>query len=267
MDSPPQSTFEFISPEEFSGRLAKLWKMENKDYTEDESCDADEDNDDDCPMGQANQRAEEEETTISLSILSHISFFFCVITHLSSRWSQNNLASQVQLLILIRQYIEVLYCIESRCFDIDLYSPNELLFFYGTKDISNPTLDEYIDLHFPGASPSITGNILIRCGEFWFIRYNDALKMVKDKKGMDILEYLLSMSGRRIPFSELYIATNKPPTKCQLTETPNNDAEHTDEDDMVISKLFSETDLSKDDVIPIHEITPPSREKISGFGI
>lgn len=217
-----KNTMEFVSPEEF---YEEIYNLPNNV----------------CSYG------EDKEAGIQVSILSHISFLFCVLSNLSAQGNLNVLSGQGPILILIKQYIEVLYSIECK--------------YFSNETGQTLTLDKYIDAYFPGASTAIVGNIFKRSGEFWFVRYNNAFRMIKDKKGMDILEYLLSRPGNQIPFSELYIEIDKGNTEGQLSKTPYCDSECFDEEDMETAKLFSEADISKDDDLPTHGITPPSKKK------
>ena len=104
---------------------------------------------------------------------------------------------------LIRQYVEVLYEIDEYEGNTYYFTPEQVK--AGDLSIENGhmSLAEYQEGLFPGGSKVLQGNIFIRIGGYWHIRFDGKLKVVKHSNGMSFIERVLSNPEKEFDFHDL----------------------------------------------------------------
>lgn len=191
------------------------------------------------------------EKEIKIALLAQISYWFSVI---KKTRIPEHITIQSYALYLIRQYIAVQY---------DIY-------IFNSKKANEPerlklTYKEFVQKHYPVPSSTILGNIFMNCGDFWYIRYNDTCRLVKNYKGMEALELLLANPGNKLSLEEihqyLYSGDIKNQVNSSSIENNYDKISHGTEDSDESAEDLSEVQLAAENSMTINAIKPPSRAK------
>lgn len=182
----PNGVMKYVSPGSFETMFTKLVE---KNLTPDIPCE--------------DEGFDANLECLKIHVLAHISYWFEVV---SDHSEEKYLHVHSFSLDMIKRYVHVLYLIASfegttlvcsggkSCLDCHEYIDS------CGNDVRELSEGEYLDIYFPGASTSVSGNIFMHSYGHWHIRFNGWFKFAKDTKGMHVLELLLSDPGRSMPY-------------------------------------------------------------------
>lgn len=189
------------------------------------------------------------EEEIYVSALSNITFWFTIISNFNG---DNYISVQAFALELIKKYIHVLYAIDSYYMDDTECA--------GYRPKSPLSIEDYIEEKFPGASEAITGNIFIRCGDLWYIRFGSSFKMVKNYKGMEVVELLLANVGKSLEFAFIYLTIYPSHLAEEMGDsTSGTYSPGTTEDEKYQYDKIARENVTSDDSMNACDIIPPSK--------
>uniref|UniRef100_I2Q4H3 Uncharacterized protein n=1 Tax=Desulfovibrio sp. U5L TaxID=596152 RepID=I2Q4H3_9BACT len=188
---------------------------------------------------------------INSALTVQISYWFSVIKKTKI---PEHITIQSYALYLIRQYIAVQY-------DMHIFSNRK----FNQLERQSPTYKEYVKEHFPVASSTILGNIFMNCGEFWYIRYNDTCRTLKNYRGMVAIELLLANPRKELPFQEISLTINgdNPEAGLPTGSLGDNEEDPSNENANACysNKIDDEARFAAENSLVINTITAPSREQ------
>lgn len=178
----PQGKMKYVSPEQFMAQWRELTLRRDSEVNGDDEDDFDQEN---------FLETEKAEVALHLSVLEHISFWFTIIGEFNDA---KHIPVHMFSLALIQKYIQVIYAIDSfnHDDDSDIFGPSKF-----------PSIDEYTEIYFPGASKDVSGNLFVRHEEFWHIRFGGIFKVIKDYKGMEVIDLVLANPGKPMHILDL----------------------------------------------------------------